>query len=102
MNAGLKVSAVIGHSLGELTALAVSGKLSIRDCLKLVAARADLIKTEWGPDKRSMLAIFSSRDRIEMACYNSDTRQVVTGESKAIADLECRLVRIAAYQMSES
>jgi len=100
MNAGLKVSAVIGHSLGELTALAVSGKLSIRDCLKLVAARADLIKTEWGPEKGSMLAIFSSRDdvariiagsKIEIACYNSDTSQVVTGESKAIADLERRL-----------
>ncbi|KAF2464017.1 BcPKS16, polyketide synthase [Lindgomyces ingoldianus] len=100
ISAGLKVDAVIGHSLGELTALAVSGKLSIRDCLKLVAARANLMKTKWGHDKGSMLAVFSSRDvvadilagsKLEVACYNSDKSQVVTGERGAIADLERRL-----------
>ncbi|KAH7322463.1 hypothetical protein B0I35DRAFT_322048, partial [Stachybotrys elegans] len=100
IKAGLKVDAVIGHSLGELTALAVSGKVSIRDCLKLVAARADLMKSKWGQEKGCMLAVFASvdtvRDRIagldlDIACYNSDTSQVVSGDKNAMAELETRL-----------
>lgn len=41
---GLEVSAVIGQSFGDLTALAVSGVLSLEDAPKLVNARAALIK----------------------------------------------------------
>ncbi|RDL40047.1 Uncharacterized protein BP5553_00026 [Venustampulla echinocandica] len=108
IDAGLKVKTIVGHSLGELTALAVSGMLSIRDCLKLVAARADLMKRKWGQDKGSMLAIFASRpdvqqliastnlsstnSKLEVACYNSETSQVVSGDHSAIADLENHLL----------
>lgn len=100
IRAGLKVDAVVGHSLGELTALAVSRKLSIQDCLKLVAARASLMKSKWGPDNGSMLAVFSSREVVrdlilntglEIACYNSDTSQVVTGEISAMSNLQTQL-----------
>lgn len=108
IDAGLKVNTLVGHSLGELTTLAVSGMLSIRDCLQLVAARATLMKTKWGQDKGSMLAVFTGRhdleqlisgvkfsspdSKLEIACYNSDTSQVVSGDSGAIADLEAHLL----------
>jgi acyl transferase domain-containing protein len=46
INAGLQPQAIIGHSLGELVALAVSGGLSLADALKLVAFRANLIDTK--------------------------------------------------------
>nr|WPM83318.1 ProsJ [Phaeosphaeria sp.] len=97
LRAGLEVAAIIGHSLGELTALAVSGKLSIRDCLRLVAGRADLMKSMWGPEKGSMLAVFSDRQTVaeaitgselETACYNSETSQIITGACEAISKLE--------------
>lgn len=108
INAGLKVNTLVGHSLGELTALAVSGMLSLRDCMRLVASRADLMKRKWGQDKGSMLAVFASRhdveqllvstklsspdSRLEIACYNSDTSQVVSGDYGAVADLESHLL----------
>lgn len=108
IDAGLKVDGLLGHSLGELTALAVSGRFSIRDCLKLVAARAAIMKASWGPDKGSMLAVFASRDvvegliqdtasstpahTLEVACFNSESSQVVSGGCSAIADLEERLL----------
>lgn len=107
IDAGLKVDGLLGHSLGELTALAVCGRLSIQDCLKLVAARANLMRSNWGPDKGSMLAVFSSRDileslvqdaassnsrqRLDLACFNSRSSQVVSGGCDAVADLEKRL-----------
>lgn len=104
---GLKPDAVVGHSLGELTALAVSGVLSLGDALKLVAMRARLIDANWGSDKGSMLALgnCSTQDfellaslvkekagpqapvaeyRLEIACYNGPMALVAVGTSAAI------------------
>lgn len=108
LQAGLEPCALLGHSLGELTALAVSGMLSLRDCLKLVAARATLVRDEWGKDRGAMLAVFASRPEvervladakeeiqgvggIEIACYNADVSHVVSGSTDAIASLENRI-----------
>ncbi|KAE8374371.1 hypothetical protein BDV26DRAFT_300248 [Aspergillus bertholletiae] len=107
INAGLKVDTVVGHSLGELTALSVSGMLSIRDCLKLVAARANLMSKKWGQEKGAMLCIFGSRIQVEqliagykfskpdsfveIACCNSSTTQVVSGDTTAITELQSDL-----------
>lgn len=114
LQAGLEPCALLGHSLGELTALAVSGMLSLRDCLKLVAARATLVRDEWGQDRGAMLAIFANRLEVErilaeadakggvegggevgIACYNADTSHVVSGSTDAIASLEARLKNIS-------
>lgn len=110
VDASLQIDAVIGHSLGELTALAISGKLSIHDCLQLVGARAALMKKHWGRDNGAMLAVFASRQAVEdalasvqssssnekkstmvIACYNSETSQVVSGDSASVARLESHL-----------
>lgn len=107
IDAGLEVEAVIGHSFGELTALVVSGVLSLRDGIKLIASRASLMATKWGPESGTMLVIHSSRDivqdvidsinegsaepEIEIACYNAPSSQVVVGGSLAIDRTECLL-----------
>ncbi|KAL9608393.1 MAG: hypothetical protein Q9167_006773 [Letrouitia subvulpina] len=101
IQAGLRVDAVVGHSFGELTALVVSGKLSLRDGLQLIARRASLMETHWGREKGTMLAIHSSREivqdvlssindhsaipDIEVACYNAPTSHVVVGSAEAVA-----------------
>lgn len=104
IDGGLEVSATVGHSFGELTALVVSGTLSLPDGLKLIARRASLMKTDWGREKGTMLAIFSTLENvraimsdlhsnsqepnIEVACYNSPTSQVLVGSSSAISRVE--------------
>ena len=103
LDAGLEVSAVIGHSFGELTALVVSGVLSLHDGLKLVASRASLMATEWGLERGTMLAISSSREvvqgivneinsraesEIEVACYNSPSSQIIVSSASSISQVE--------------
>ncbi|KAK3902479.1 BcPKS16, polyketide synthase [Staphylotrichum tortipilum] len=101
MDGGLRPSAIVGHSLGELTALAVCGALSLSDALKLVAARATLIEAKVGPEKGAMLALSSCSVQefeqlssllrqqqqpyeLEIACYNAPTALVVAGTTAAV------------------
>ena len=99
---GLQVDAVIGHSFGELTALAVSDVLSLEDALKIIGTRASLMQSNWGSDRGTMLAIHGTAEQVreiitsipagdrdvEIACYNSLTSQVVVGTDSSIAVLE--------------
>ena len=110
LDSGLKVDTVIGHSFGQLTALCVSGSLSLEDAMKLVCGRARLMQTNWGAEKGSMISIeadiafvsnlissvqrpsspSSSRHRMsfsyapEIACYNGATSHVVVGTEASI------------------
>ncbi|KAK8859943.1 polyketide synthase [Apiospora arundinis] len=98
---GLEVTGIVGHSLGELAALAVSGVLSLEDMLRVVYMRAELIKTKFGNEKGAMLAIHAKLetvkamieaakerspkdDQVEIACYNSTTSHVVVGSTESI------------------
>ncbi|KAL4732947.1 hypothetical protein BDV11DRAFT_176169, partial [Aspergillus similis] len=104
IDGGLKPDTIIGHSLGEIVALAVSGALSVPDCLKLISHRASLIDTNWGDERGAMLAVhagpdivqklidwlpkvqesWSSRSSLEIACYNALTSTVIAGTRKSI------------------
>lgn len=102
IESGLHVDAVIGHSFGELTALAVANVLSLKDALRLVATRAALMSTKWGTEKGAMLAVHGSvestqevvsnlhptNNPIEIACYNSDTSHVLVGSENSIGEAE--------------
>ena len=57
--------ALIGHSFGELVALCVSGILSLRDALIMVAGRAAVIRESWGDEKGCMMAVEGNRDVVE-------------------------------------
>lgn len=102
IDCGVRIDAVVGQSFGELTALAVSGVLSLEDGLKLIGTRARLMQTNWGPDRGTMLAIHSSIEmvqdlinsipsgcqQIEIACYNSPIFQVVVGTDESVTAVE--------------
>jgi len=108
-DAGVHVGAVIGHSFGELTALAFSGALSLRSGLKVVAARAKLMATKWGQERGTMLAIHAGRDvvdqvvrkvgssELEVACYNAVASQVVVGSAAAVERAEALLASDAQF-----
>ncbi|KAH7118688.1 polyketide synthase [Dactylonectria estremocensis] len=116
IDGGLQVDAVVGHSLGELTALAVSGVLTLSDALKVVYTRAELINEKWGPERGTMLAIHAplevvqsimevvetlvseNDDALEIACYNSVSSHIVVGQEAWIAMAEKILQQDAKYQ----
>ena len=101
IDCGIEPAAVVGHSFGELTALCVAGILSLKDSLRVVAARAQLIKDAWGPDPGAMMAVegkledLSSllekagrtcpeEDCATVACYNGPSSFTVAGSTRAI------------------
>ena len=100
IDSGLQITAVVGHSLGELTALTVAGVLSLADGLRIVATRAILIECKWGSEKGAMLAVRGSEDSsqtiinglstegLEVACYNAEKAQVLVGSEASIDEAE--------------
>lgn len=101
IDAGVPVEAVIGHSFGELTAMAVSGVLSLEDSLSLVAKRASLMQTKWGSERGTMMAVHTDRkivedlvaavEGLEIACFNGPRSQVVVGTAAAIEQAQMTL-----------
>ena len=107
IDSGLRVSSLVGHSFGQLTALCVSGSLSLHDAIKLVVGRAGLIDSTWGEKKGSMISVQSDRTavsslidvqnaenpehKLEIACFNHPTNHVVVGDSEAVTALENKL-----------
>ncbi|GKZ24706.1 type I Iterative Polyketide synthase (PKS) [Aspergillus brasiliensis] len=65
IDSGVPVSVVIGHSFGELTAMCVSGVISLEDALTLIARRARLIRDNWGKDPGGMIAVEGDRAEID-------------------------------------
>lgn len=101
MDCGLNVDAVVGHSFGQLTALCISGVLSLSDALKLVSGRASLMQRHWGPEPGSMLFMQADRKTVqdllarlgggqyaEIACFNGPKNHVVVGSSTAVDSLQ--------------
>lgn len=101
MDCGVQVAAVVGHSFGEITALCVSGVLSLRDSVKLVAGRAKLVRDAWGDDRGSMMAVEGDLEVVRqlvaeanqihggdqpasIACYNGPRSFTLAGSTKAI------------------
>ncbi|KAL9084716.1 MAG: hypothetical protein Q9165_007964, partial [Trypethelium subeluteriae] len=103
MDCGLagKIVSVVGHSFGEITALCISGALSLRDAVKMVAGRARVIREEWGPDPGAMIAVEADEETVHkllaeanrqnsdkhlanIACYNGPRSFTLAGSSKAI------------------
>ncbi|KFA76431.1 hypothetical protein S40288_07158 [Stachybotrys chartarum IBT 40288] len=108
LDSGVRVEALVGHSFGELTALVISGVLSLEDGLKLVAGRASLMQTRWGTERGTMLAVHASRSVVqdlvasvsglEIACFNSPNSQVVVGSEAAIGEAEQALQNGPGFQ----
>ena len=104
MDCGCDVSAVIGHSFGQLTALCISGCLTVNDALKLVVERARIMLKHWGPERGSMVSLqtngnnFSkvldllkaqgNGDDVEVACFNYPESHVLVGSDRAVEALE--------------
>jgi acyl transferase domain-containing protein/acyl carrier protein len=105
IDCGVQPVAVVGHSFGELTALCVSGVLSLQDALKMVWERSKLIRDSWGSEKGAMMAVESDLEQVEsllaeaaqanqetqpatIACFNGPRNFTLAGSTAAISAVE--------------
>ena len=89
---GITPHAVIGHSLGELTAAAAAGAMSLTDALLLVCERARLMQAL--PAGGTMLAVAAAEEvvtaalerhpELSIASINGANNVVVSGEREAV------------------
>ena len=96
-----KIAAVVGHSFGEITALCVSGALNLQDTVRLVVARAKLVRDAWGPEPGAMMAVEAdesivhklvreansapgSGGSLSIACYNGPRSFTLAGTTAAL------------------
>lgn len=96
IGANAKPAMVAGHSLGEFSAMVVSGALSFEDGLKLVSARAKAMQKACELKPSTMAAIIALPDeKVEEICnsidglvvcanYNCPGQLVISGEIEAI------------------
>ncbi|WP_099023346.1 type I polyketide synthase [Mycolicibacterium palauense] len=84
---GVHPDAVIGHSMGEVTAAVVAGALSLRDGLKVIAQRSRIMSRLAGQgavallnlDDRDTTALIEGHPSVEIAGYLSPRQTVVAG-----------------------
>ncbi|MFF0572509.1 SDR family NAD(P)-dependent oxidoreductase [Streptosporangium saharense] len=95
---GIHPDAVIGHSQGEIAAATVSGALSLKDGARVVALRSQAITAIAG--NGGMLSITLPADqidltpwhnRISVAALNGPTSTVISGDMKALDELQAVL-----------
>jgi acyl transferase domain-containing protein/acyl carrier protein len=93
---GLRPSFMIGHSIGEYVAAAVSGVFSFEDALRLLVHRGELMSglphggmLSVGLDEESVKPYLN--DNISLAAVNSSRQVVLSGDLNAIAQLEQQL-----------
>ncbi|GAA4929142.1 type I polyketide synthase [Actinoplanes utahensis] len=98
-------AAVLGHSLGELTAATVAGVWTLPEAVRLVAARATAMAAH--PVAGGMFAVAASLDEVSrclpegaaVAAVNGDRQVVVSGSDAVLAETIARLsARDIAYR----
>ncbi|MFP4731383.1 amino acid adenylation domain-containing protein [Pasteurella multocida] len=91
---GVRADAVIGHSLGEITAACYGGYLSLSDALRIVYARVEKIKTIASQSDGGMMAInlpleqvadlIAPYENLYISVYNSQQSHVVSGKKQSL------------------
>ena len=94
---GLRIEALMGHSIGEYVAACVAGVMSVEDGVRLIGRRGRLMQ---GMERGSMLAVRLSEAEVEgwlrkwdqmelwVAAVNGPQQCVLSGPESAIAEAE--------------
>ena len=93
---GIEPAAVLGHSVGEITAACVAGVFSLDDALRLIAARGRLMSDL--PREGTMAAVFASAEtvrphlkghekNVSVAAMNGPENTVISGRRETVKDI---------------
>lgn len=100
-NTNIKPSVVLGHSVGEYSALNIAGSLSLEDSLKAAFERGSLMQREAKLKKGQMYAVKNVQpsqlnsileqvvdaNSVVIANDNSEKQQVISGEKSALSSV---------------
>ena len=96
----LKINFMLGHSLGEYSALCAANYFTIKDCAYLLKNRGELMQNAYEPNKSTMAAIIGincikaekiineNNLEIEIANDNSPIQIVISGKKEEILNSE--------------
>ncbi len=96
MHAGVRPTAVVGHSLGEVAAAWVAGALAPEDAVRVILARSQLLSTIRGQGGMGVVGLDEAateawiapwQGRLSIAVCNAASSTVVAGEPAAIEEL---------------
>ncbi|MBZ4016055.1 type I polyketide synthase [Streptomyces purpurogeneiscleroticus] len=97
---GIEPAAVVGHSMGEVSAALCAGALSLTQAVEVMVHRTEVLKDLMGRGGMAVVGLDADRtaqelrgleDRLCVAVVNSYRSTVVSGEKAALAALEARL-----------
>ena len=96
MSWGVEPTAMLGHSVGEYVAAALSGVFTVEDALRLVTARAELVQSQPGgtmlavrlPENQLAGLLAETNGALSIAAINSPTLCVVSGLESEVAAFE--------------
>lgn len=114
IDCGVVPEALVGHSFGELTALAVAGVLSLSDAIKMIAGRAKVVRDSWGPEKGAMMAVEGDLGLVSglldecnakldneapavIGCYNGPRTFTLSGSVRAIEVVDDTLTKQSVH-----
>ena len=97
---GVEPNAVIGHSMGEVTAAVVAGALSVADGLRVIATRSRLMSKLSGTGAMALLeldadateALIADHPEVTLAVYASPRQSVIAGPPDVV-DALCAAVQ---------
>jgi [acyl-carrier-protein] S-malonyltransferase len=106
---GLRPDFVLGHSVGEIAALYATGALSLDQALRTALARGRTMQAAANAQEGSMVAVVGPtsaalRDSLHdfgereewIACYNSPTQHILSGERARLDTVAAELRRFGA------
>ena len=96
---GLRPAALVGHSLGEITALVAAGAFSVEDGARIVARRITVIAEREGsggamvalaagPERAGHLVRLIGDPLLSVATENHDRQTVLSGPYEAVANIK--------------
>lgn len=95
---GIEYSAVVGHSLGEYSAMVASGMVGLEDCFKMLKIRSELMQNTAQNFPGAMCAVLGidCNEISDICCsvngyvapvnFNTPSQTVIAGETPAVAE----------------